>query len=217
MTIPYNPLDMDNIAKSIADALLSTPPTPLALVDQFRFTGAGIYVIYYIGDFPAYAPIRENGSWSQPIYVGKAIPEGGRLGRLAKDPVVEEVATQIRAPRQTTALRRRLGEHRNSIIAAQNLDVADFACRWLVIEPIWIPLGETLLITRYAPVWNRLVDGFGNHDPGAGRRRGMRSRWDVLHPGRSWAPSFAERPESAEDIAQDVAEYLRARQPRPRS
>jgi hypothetical protein len=214
MTTPYNPLDMDNIAESIGEALLRTPPAPLEGVARARFTGAGIYAIYYIGDFPPYDRIRdanESGQWSQPIYVGKAIPEGGRMGRVANDPVAEEIATQVRAPRETTALRRRLSEHRSSVIAAENLDVADFAYRWLVIEPIWIPLGETLLITRYAPVWNRLVDGFGNHDPGAGRRRGMRSRWDTLHPGRAWAPHFGERPESADDIAQDVTEYLRSR------
>jgi hypothetical protein len=39
------------------------------------------------------------------------------------------------------------------------------------------PPGKTLLV----------VDGFGNHDPGTGRRNMKRPRWDILHPGRSWA------------------------------
>jgi hypothetical protein len=92
-----------------------------------------------------------------------------------------------------------------------NLDIADFSVRWLVVEDIWIPLGESALIRRYRPVWNALVDGFGNHDPGAGRIAGIRSRWDTLHSGRPWSEKFPERPETAADIEQDVREYLRSR------
>ncbi len=39
--------------------------------------GAGIYAIYYVGDFPSYAPVAErnhDGRFEAPIYVGKAIP-----------------------------------------------------------------------------------------------------------------------------------------------
>jgi hypothetical protein len=44
------------------------------------------------------------------------------------------------------------------------------------------------------------VDGFGNHDPGRGRRDMKRPRWDILHPGRNWAERL--RPsETAEEIA----------------
>ena len=46
---------------------------------------------------------------------------------------------------------------------------------------------EAELIRRFMPLWNTLVDGFGNHDPGAGRYNQARSEWDILHPGRSWA------------------------------
>lgn len=213
MSDPYNPLAMDNIAENIVTALLRTDPTPLDSMESAKFAGAGIYALYYTGDFPAYqlvARANQDGAWAQPIYVGKAIPEGGRKG-TKKPAVVTEIETQVKAPKTTTALRKRLAEHRGSVVAAENLDIADFACRWLVIEPIWIPLGETLLITRYAPVWNRLIDGFGNHDPGAGRRSGMVPRWDVLHPGRPWAPLFASRPETADHISTDASEYLRAR------
>jgi hypothetical protein len=95
----------------------------------------------------------------------------------------------------------RLKEHAESVSLVENLNVADFYCRFLVVEDIWIPLGESLLIAKFTPVWNRMIDGFGNHDPGAGRYAGMRPRWDVLHPGRGWAFKCAERPESAELIA----------------
>jgi hypothetical protein len=46
---------------------------------------------------------------------------------------------------------------------------------------------EAELIRRYAPLWNTVIDGFGNHDPGRGRYDQAKSEWDVLHPGRPWA------------------------------
>ena len=128
------------------------------------------------------------------------MPAGGRRG------------IEVQHGTRSHALSGRLrNDHAKSVEAATNLAIADFTCRWLVVEPIWIPLGESVLISRFTPVWNGLVDGFGNHDPGAGRRQGVRSRWDTLHPGRSWAPLFPERSETAKYIAKDVAEYLAQR------
>ena len=92
---------------------------------------------------------------------------------------------------------------------ATNLAEADFYCRYLVVEDIWIPLGESLLIAKFAPVWNTTVAGFGNHDPGSGRRNGARPRWDQLHPGRPWAVPLQEQPVSAVEIAREVEGYLR--------
>ena len=96
-------------------------------------------------------------------------------------------------------------------IAASNLDIADFRARWLVMEDIWISLGESAMIRRHTPVWNALLDGFGNHDPGKGRINGVRSKWDTLHPGRPWAGKFPPNPESPAAVAQEVTEYLRSR------
>ncbi len=164
-----------------------------------RFPGAGIYAIYYTGDFPAYRPLAEanrDGRFDIPIYVGKAIPPGGRKGG---------VELSIQYP----ALGKRLSEHADSIEAAENLSIEDFHCRYLVVDDIWIPLGESLLIAMFGPVWNQLIDGFGNHNPGIGRFQGMRSRWDVLHPGRHWAEKCQPRPESAAQIAAEVEAWLR--------
>lgn len=94
-------------------------------------------------------------------------------------------------------------EHADSIRAADNLNIDDFHCRFFVVDDTWISLGESLFIARFTPVWNSLIDGFDNHNPGKGRHAGMRPRWDVLHPGRSWAMSLAERPKKAKDIAED--------------
>lgn len=194
--IPFNPLDKKNLGASVAEALLVSSVHPLDGLQSFY--GAGIYVIYYTGDFAEYEPIasrNRDGKFLAPIYIGKAIPEGGRKG--------------IAVATRTTALYRRLKDHAESIrAAAPGLRIEDFHCRHLVVDDIWIPLGESLLITRYEPLWNRFIDGFGNHDPGAGRHQGMRPRWDVLHPGRAWAARCRPRPESKEDIRRDIRSRL---------
>lgn len=194
--IPFNPLDKRNLGASVAEALLASPVH--ALVDLAAFKGAGIYAIYYSGSFPAYAELAKHNKGKRfhaPIYVGKAVPAGARKGGSLES-----------APGKV--LFNRLAEHEESIRAASNLDIADFHCRYLVVDDIWIPLGESLMIAKFAPVWNSLVDGFGNHDPGKGRYAGLRPRWDVLHPGRDWAAKCSERAETAKDIARDVATYL---------
>ena len=200
---PFNPLDKRNLAASIAEALLEKEPVPLGDID--RFQGSGVYAIYYTGPHPAYAPLtaaNSNGTWSAPIYVGKAIPKGGRKGAEIEDDT---------KPRGTS-LWSRLAEHAKSIqAAATTLDIDDFSCRFLVVDEIWIPLGENLLISRFAPVWNKHVDGFGNHDPGKGRYNGLRPRWDVVHPGRAWALKCKEREETASLIEGEIADFLRSR------
>ncbi|MEO6500861.1 MAG: Eco29kI family restriction endonuclease [Jatrophihabitantaceae bacterium] len=207
MTAPYNPLALDNLAASIGAALLVTDPSPLDSIANLRFPGAGIYALYYVGGFEPYQLMTRaniDGEWRQPIYVGKAVPKGARKGLV-------KPAQVMARPVESVSLASRLKQHRTSVVAAENLNIEDFWCRWLVIEPIWIPLGESLLINDYMPVWNTVVDGFGNHDPGAGRRVGMRSRWDVLHPGRSYVVRLGLRVETADHISQEAAEYLRAR------
>jgi hypothetical protein len=194
---PYNPLDKQNLGASVAEALLGRKVHPLGSIS--RFNGAGIYAIYFTGNFPAYSALvkrNQDDQFEAPIYVGKAIPEGGRKGGGKS----EEGTTR--------ALYSRLNDHAKSIRASTNLSIEDFHCRYLVVDDIWIPLGESLLIAKFAPVWNSLVDGFGNHDPGSGRYQGMRPRWDVLHPGRDWAEKCKPRDESADEIVADIASYL---------
>ncbi len=66
----------------------------------------------------------------------------------------------------------RLRDHAVSIEQARNLDIEDFMCRFLVVDDLWIGLGESLLISKFALVWNTFVDGFGNHDSGKRQTRG---------------------------------------------
>ena len=102
-------------------------------------------------------------------------------------------------------LYKRLAEHAASIEQATNIELADFRCRFLVVEDIWIPLAESLLIQMFSPLWNRKIDGFGNHDPGKGRYNQQRSPWDVLHPGRAWAYKLKDTPND-ENIIREAAE-----------
>jgi hypothetical protein len=205
MSDAFNPLGIENLGQTVLRAMLEREAKPLGSIKLFM--GAGIYAIYYTGLNPTYEIISElnqNEKFDQPIYVGKAVPAGGRKG------------VQVATTTQTQQLSKRIREHSKSIDAAENLYLSDFHVRWLVVEPIWIPLGESLLIAQSAPVWNTIVDGFGNHDPGKGRVSGIRSRWDTIHPGRVFAHKYPERSESAADIARDATQYLNQRYDRDR-
>ena len=203
---PYNPLARQNLGASVAEALLSRSAEGFTSLKAF--TGAGIYAIYYSGPFLQYEPIakRNRGNrFEAPIYVGKAVPEGARKGASGGGKTTS-----------TKALFNRLLEHGESVNRTPSLAVEDFHCRYLVVDDIWIPLAESLLINKFMPVWNTIVDGFGNHDPGKGRYQGKRPRWDVIHPGREWATRCAERQEASTQILADVEEHLRS-QPIPQN
>jgi hypothetical protein len=197
---PYNPLDKINLARSIEFKLLGRDPQPLKAADDLK--GAGIYVIYYTGNFSAYGPIakaNKGGAYAKPIYVGKAIPKGGRKGGLTKDASVGR------------ALADRLRQHAQSIDEAKNLDLDDFFFRHLVVDDIWIPLGENMLIETFKPVWNRAIDGFGNKDPGRRRATQYKSPWDVLHPGRKFAEKLGDSGLKPEFLIQRIADYFAGR------
>jgi len=173
MTRPvYNPLDRVELGRSVGQALLSGDCERLP--PDEKFAGAGIYAIYYHGSFGPYERVALPGCrW--PIYVGRAMPAGGRAGLVGLDaPVGSKLFDRLR-------------QHARSIILAENLDVRDFRCRCLVVDDIWIPLAERLLIGHYRPLWNGVIDGFGIHAPGSGRAAQARSTWDTLHPGRTFA------------------------------
>jgi len=194
---PYNPLHKRHLGESVAKALLARPV--VALPPPKAFSGAGVYALYYIGGFPAYRLIAAQNAddqWAAPIYVGKAVPAGARKGGYGLGEAPGEV------------LYRRLREHGESIGHAENLQVEDFYCRYLVVDDIWIPLGESLLISMFSPLWNQLLDGFGNHDPGTGRYNQQNSPWDVIHPGRPWAAKLQPNLRSHKDILGDVAKFL---------
>ena len=195
---PFNPLDKRHLGESVASAMLQSQ---IHNLPPEKFKGAGIYAIYYIGDFDAYrnlAQANRDNQFSRPIYVGKAVPPGARKGGfgLGGDP--------------GTALYKRLTEHFESVKAAENLNESDFFCRYLVVDDIWIPLAESLLIEKFQPVWNRVLDGSGNHDPGSGSYAQQKSPWDELHPGREWANRLRPCANTQDILMERVVNFLQA-------
>jgi len=193
---PYNPLDMNSIAESVVRELLNQPCVEFPPPAKFR--GAGVYALYYRGDFPAYRRIAERNAngCEMPIYVGRAEPEGARKGLN----VVAGAATQ--------KLYNRLHQHAKSIRAATNLNVSHFRCRYRVVEDLFVPLAERRLIEEFKPVWNILLDGFGLHDPGGGRYAGARSPWDEVHPGRKWYDKLKANERTSEEWSERIVAFI---------
>jgi len=195
--IPFNPLVKRVLGASIAEVLLTTPVYPLS--NPFPLRGPGVYAIYYTGaGFAPYALLAQqnaDGKIVWPIYVGQALPSGGRRG----------IATADEEP----TLRNRLMKHRLSIGAASiDFNIEDFCYRALVMDDAFIRLAETSLLSLYKPIWNNYVDGFGNNAPGVRRTSSKRSRWDTLHGGRSQATVHEERAETREQIMAEVTQEL---------
>lgn len=68
---PFNPLDKRHLGASVANALLESETYPLP---PEPFIGAGVYALYYLGDFPAYevlAEVNRNGQYACPILWGR--------------------------------------------------------------------------------------------------------------------------------------------------
>lgn len=163
----------------VDEAILFFRSTPVhSLPPPESFVGCGVYGLYYIGDFELYSSMgkKNRKNLEMPIYIGKAVPPGWRTARVK--------------PTGTPDLYRRLSEHARSITQSDNLKLDGFRCRFMVLSgtesDLVVPV-EAELIRRYRPLWNSVVDGFGNHDPGSGRYNQAKSEWDVLHPGRVWA------------------------------
>lgn len=198
----YNPLDYGNLTKHCVQELMTRGP--YRLPPEREFAGAGVYALFYVGPLDCYAKIRSpDALW--PIYVGKAVPSGARKGgrgkpaadklysaQFIRDAMPGSAATAFRGMGAEKALYGRLSEHAKSISAADNLSLDDFLCRYLVVTPLWITMAERFLIEHYRPVWNVCMEGFGNHDPGAGRYQGEITWWDALHPGRAWASKLRQ-------------------------
>jgi hypothetical protein len=175
MAYEYNPLDYGNLTRNCVDELMKRGP--FALPPFESFPGAGVYALFYKGPLSLYAPIVSP-DVKTPIYVGKAIPPGGRKGGGAQSS-------------SASPLFNRLREHAASI-EATDLGLDSFVCRYLVVTPLWITMAERFLIEHYQPLWNVALDGFGLHDPGSGRHQGEIPWWDALHSGRAWATKLRQ-------------------------
>lgn len=196
----FDPADPRLFGVFAALALIGMERVPLASLESNRFYGSGVYALYYKGAFKTYAPISGT---EHPIYVGKADPG----------------MPHARTPReQGEKLCSRLNEHRKNIARAENLDLADFDCRYLVVASGWQTAAESALIGLFKPLWNKetgILLGFGKHGDSAETRRNRRSPWDVLHAGRRWAAAekyaanLVEDSMTAGDIKDAVREHFK--------
>jgi hypothetical protein len=192
----YSP-EFEELIKDTIRFFNGTPIQPIPPLEDFE--GAGVYALYFIGKNGLYEKFHKINrlEYRQPIYVGKAVPRGWRQGRLTLSTSHE--------------LYRRLCDHAKSITAASNLDIRDFLCRFMILENAasnMIGTVEAALIRTYQPLWNSVIDGFGNHDPGSGRYNQERSEWDTIHPGRIWATRCAEPSQSIEEIQSNIKQYF---------
>jgi len=181
-----------DIIKVVGDAVNFLLRLPVhQLPPDVRFEGAGVYAIYYKGNFPHYEKLTaiNRNAYERPIYVGKAVSPGWRQARN----------TEV----SSNSLLGRLREHARNIKSIDNLKIEDFVCRFMILEGQESNLISTIeseLIRRFVPLWNSVIDGFGNHDPGKGRYNQSPSEWDILHPGRIWANRLKGTPPSLEKI-----------------
>jgi len=183
----------------IQDSITFFQKTPIQpLPPAWKFNGTGIYGLYLSGNHPIYPAIANQNrkQFILPIYVGKAVPSGWRQGRVTQN--------------NSTALYSRLREHSRSIEQVDNLILSDFHCRLMILndqESNLIGTVEAALIRLYQPLWNSIIDGFGNHDPGKGRYDQAKSEWDVIHPGRNWAKRLRGQSPNIDDFLIKVESY----------
>lgn len=193
----------DAFSELVKDAVRFFNGTPVHMLPPPEaFVGTGVYAMYYTGRSKIYAAYGELNrlSYSYPIYVGKAVPSGWRQARVSDDNAKQE-----------PKLFHRLRQHSRSIDIGGGLQLKDFACRFVILEKTssdMIGTIEAALIKLNSPLWNTVVDGFGNHDPGKGRYEQAKSDWDVIHPGRKWAVKCKGKHASKVTIGLNIKNYL---------
>ncbi|MCP5537817.1 MAG: Eco29kI family restriction endonuclease [Akkermansiaceae bacterium] len=195
----YTSPDFEEIVKDTIRFFNGTPV--YAVPAPERFYGTGVYAIYCVAKSGVYKDFHEinRTSFDVPIYVGKAVPTGWRQGRIGNsDSMCYELYNRIR-------------EHGRSIESGDALQISDFHCRFMILESKETDLigtVEAALIRKYQPIWNTLLDGFGNHDPGSGRYQQAKSDWDVCHPGRAWAEKCQGKPTPKNSLLASIRQFM---------
>lgn len=192
--------DFEEIIKDTIRFFNGTPVQPIPV--SKRFHGTGVYAIYCIAKKGIYKDFHEinRTSYNLPIYIGKAVPQGWRQARVSSS--TEALNYE---------LNNRIREHGRSIEQGSGLKLGDFHCRFMILEEAesdLIGTVEAALIRSYKPIWNSLIDGFGNHDPGSGRYEQAMSDWDVCHPGRTWAKKCQGKHKSKGDLIKSIDAFM---------
>jgi len=193
----FDPADPSTAGQIVALTLVAQERHALSEVPNFY--GAGVYAIYYRGDFE---PYRALSGTEHPIYVGKADPDPS-----AKKDVVS----------QGPKLSARLQEHAKSIRQAHSsIKIEDFDCRFLIVQTGFQKTAEDYLIKLFKPIWNsetKICFGLGKHGDSATTRVNKRSPWDTLHPGRKWADSTLENQKTYENIVELIGDHFEKNRP----
>lgn len=193
----------DQFSELLKDAVRFFHGTPVCrFPPEEKFTGAGVYALYYIGKNGLYKKFGQEinrEDYRLPIYVGKAEPMGWRQSRNSH---LEDRGSK---------LFERLTQHARNVASARNLKIDDFVCRLMIFEgavEAMIASVEASLIATHRPLWNSVIDGFGNHNPGRRRLTGMVTQWDALHPGRAWAKQMSGEVPDVKILKRRVGDYF---------
>ncbi|MBC3334688.1 Eco29kI family restriction endonuclease [Pseudomonas proteolytica] len=193
----FDPSAPNTAGRVVALTLVAQPRHPLSEIPDFY--GAGVYAIYYRGDF---VPYRLLSNTDHPIYIGQAAPDEAS----AKDAVG-----------QGTKLSARLREHARNIRKVDStLNISDFECRFLIVQSGFQTSAENYLINFFRPIWNaetKVCFGLGKHGDSSDTRANKRSPWDTLHPGRTWAESTVIDQKPYEQIVEQIAAHLEVNKP----
>ena len=193
----FDPSAPNTAGRVVALTLVAQPRHPLSEIPDFY--GAGVYAIYYRGDF---VPYRLLSNTDHPIYIGQAAPDEAS----AKDAVG-----------QGTKLSARLREHaRNIRKVYSTLNISDFECIFLIVQSGFQTSAENYLINFFRPIWNaetKVCFGLGKHGDSSDTRANKRSPWDTLHPGRTWAESTVIDQKPYEQIVEQIAAHLEVNKP----
>jgi len=193
----FDPTAPKVVGRLVAETLLLQPRRSLKDMADAHFYGAGVYAIYYRGDFDVYRPVSGK---EYPLYVGKADP--AELHASGPREQGEKLSTRLR-------------DHARSIRGTTNLNLEDFDCRYLVVRSAWVETAEDHLIEHFKPVWNKEMKvcyGFGKHGDNPETRGNKRSPWDTLHPGREWATREGNAPsaKSVEEIKAHIQNHFKS-------
>ena len=195
----------DAFVELVKDAVRFFNGTPVhTLPPPEPFLGTGIYALYYTGKNPLYLRYAALNrlSYNHPIYVGKAVPTGWRQARISDNSL-----------NQSRELFGRLRQHSKNVGIGSGLSPKEFMCRFVIFEDAgsdMIGTIEASLIKLNRPLWNTVVDGFGNHDPGAGRYEQAKSDWDVIHEGRLWAEKCKGIPKKKKAILTKISSHFKS-------
>lgn len=194
-------LDFEEIVNDTIRFFNGTPV--LSIPAPERFHGTGVYAFYCIAKTGLYKEFHHinRTSFNIPIYVGKAVPRGWRQAR-----------TVLSNSEKSHELHNRIREHGKNIELGTGLNIDDFRCRFMILEGAessLIGTVEAALIRSYIPLWNSLIDGFGNHDPGSGRYEQAKSDWDVCHPGRLWAEKCQGKQSEEAQLVANIDQFMK--------